>query len=87
MLTWSVTQDAQFWLGMRAHWQAHGEHRTLAQLARHRDVAAHHARELARDGEAQAGAAETLCGRGIGLAEFLEQFRLLRQPAGKLASL
>ena len=34
--------------------QAHGEHRALARLARHRHVAAHHARELAGDGEARA---------------------------------
>ena len=40
--------------GWRAARQAHGEHRALARLARHRHVAAHHARELAGDGEAQA---------------------------------
>src|SRR6516164_2543909 len=48
--------------------QAHGEHRTFARLARHRDVAAHHARELAGDGEPEPSAAETLRGRGISLA-------------------
>src|SRR6516164_9100045 len=37
--------------------QAHREYRTFARLARHRHVAAHHARELARDGQAEAGAA------------------------------
>src|SRR6516162_3749388 len=57
--------------------QAHGEHRTFARLARHRDVAAHHARELAGDGEAETGAAETLRGRDIGLSELLEQLGLL----------
>src|SRR5947208_12934722 len=57
--------------------QAHREHRAFARLARHHYVAAHHTRELAGDGEAKASAAETLCGRCIGLAEFLEQLRLL----------
>jgi hypothetical protein len=32
-----------------AAWQAHGEHRALARLARDRHVAAHHPRELARE--------------------------------------
>src|SRR2546430_13082575 len=57
-----------------AGWQAHGEHRAVAGLARHRDVAAHHAGELAGDGEAQARTAEPLRGRGVALAELLEQF-------------
>src|SRR6516162_9411295 len=57
--------------------QAHGEHRTFARLARHRDVAAHHARELAGDGEAEPGPAEALRGRGVGLRELLEQLSLL----------
>jgi hypothetical protein len=41
---------------------------------KHRDgyVAAHHARELARDGEPEPSAPEALRGRGIGLAELLE---------------
>src|SRR5215468_5304911 len=38
------------WLGCCAAQQPHGEHRALARLARHRHVAAHHARELAGDG-------------------------------------
>ena len=42
--------------------QPHREHRTLARLARHGHVAAHHARELARYGKAKAGSAEVLCG-------------------------
>src|SRR5262249_5698399 len=41
-----------------APWQAHGEHRTFARLARHGHVATHHARELAGDGEAETGAAD-----------------------------
>src|SRR5262249_42370517 len=49
----------------------------LARFARHGHVAAHHARELARDGKTEPGAAEVLCGRGIGLAELLEQLSLL----------
>ena len=53
--------------------QPYREHRALARLARHRYVAAHHARELAGDGEAQAGAAKARRGRGLGLAEFLKQ--------------
>src|SRR6516162_9300558 len=57
--------------------QAHRERRALARLARHRHVAAHHARELAGDGKAEARAAEALSGRGVGLAELLEQLSLL----------
>src|SRR5215471_20273893 len=57
--------------------QAHDEHRTFARLARHGHVAAHHAREFAGDGEPETGAAELLRGRGIGLAELLEQLGLL----------
>ena len=41
------------------------------------ELAAHHARELAGDGEAETGAAEAPRGRGIGLAELLEQPCLL----------
>jgi hypothetical protein len=48
--------------------QAHREHRALARLARHGHVAAHHARELARDSEPEPSAAEALSRRGIGLA-------------------
>src|SRR5262249_21596238 len=57
--------------------QAHSEHRALTRLARHCHVAPHHARELAGDGETETGAAETLRGRGISLAELLEQLGLL----------
>ena len=66
----------------RAAGQAHGEHRTFAGLARHGHVAAHHARELAGYGKAETGAAEALSGRGVGLAELLEQLSwLLRSHA------
>jgi len=57
--------------------QAHCKHRALAWLARHRHVATHHACELAGYGKAQPRAAEALSGRGIGLAELLEQLGLL----------
>src|SRR6516225_1176015 len=57
--------------------QSHRKHRTFAWLARHGDVAAHHARELAGDSKAEPRAAEALSGRGISLAELLEQLCLL----------
>src|SRR5262249_15795758 len=57
--------------------QAHREYRALARLARHGHVAAHHARELAREGEAEPRAAEALRRGGIRLAELLEQLCLL----------
>jgi hypothetical protein len=57
--------------------QPHGKHRALAQFACHGHVAAHHARELAGDGKAKAGAAEALRCRGINLGELLEHFCLL----------
>src|SRR5262245_12151575 len=44
----------------------------LARVARHGHVTAHHARELAGDGEPEPSAPEALSGRGIGLAELLE---------------
>ena len=53
--------------------QAHRKDRALARLARYCHVAAHHACELARDGEAEAGSAEAPRGRGIGLAELRKQ--------------
>src|SRR5215831_9641656 len=65
------------WSGWRAARQAYRKHRALARLACHGHVAAHHARELARDGQAEAGAAVLPCGRGIGLGELLEQLCLL----------
>src|SRR6516165_9159532 len=65
------------WLGCRAARQPHREDRAFALLARHGHVTAHHARELAGDAEAETGAAKAPRGRGIGLAELLEQLRLL----------
>ena len=41
----------------------------LPGSGRHRHVATHHARELARDGKAEPGAAETLRGRRLCLTE------------------
>jgi hypothetical protein len=64
-------------LGVRAARQAHRKHRTLAGLARHGHVAAHHARELAREGKAKPRPAVAARGQGICLRELLEQFRLL----------
>src|SRR5262249_61841886 len=49
----------------------------LAVLPRNRHIGAAQARELTGDGKAEPGAAETLRGRGIGLAELLEQLCLL----------
>jgi hypothetical protein len=49
-------------LAIAAARQSHREHRPLARFARHRHVAAHHARELARYGKAKAGSAEVLRG-------------------------
>src|SRR6516162_6518189 len=70
---WQQTEIGGLW---RAARQAHRKHRTFAQLARHGHVASHHARELAGDGKAETGA-ETLNGRGVSLAELLEQLCLL----------
>jgi Transposase DDE domain group 1 len=51
----------------RAARQAHREHRALAQFACHRHIAAHHARELAREGKAEPGAAEApVCPNPVG---------------------
>src|SRR5215831_2930042 len=72
--SWQQTEIGRLW---RAARQAHRKHRAFAQLARYGHVAAHHARELAGDGKAEAGAAEALSGRGIGPAELLEQLSLL----------
>src|SRR5262249_33245394 len=65
------------WLAVSASGQPHREHRALTRLARHSHVAPHHAREFARDGEAEPCAAEALSGRGIGLRELLEQLGTL----------
>src|SRR5262249_39657565 len=61
----------------RAARQAEGEDRTLARLAFHCHIAAHHPRELTRDSEPEPRSPEALRGRGIGLAELLEQLCLL----------
>ena len=42
--------------------QAYREHRALAQLARHRHIGTHHARELAGDGKADKANAAPRCG-------------------------
>src|SRR5262249_9641390 len=57
--------------------QAEGEDRTLARLACHCHIAAHHPRELAGDGKAQPRSAVAARCEGICLGEILEQFRLL----------
>src|SRR5262249_55986261 len=72
--SWQQTEIGRLW---RAARQAHRKHRAFAQLARHGHVAAHHARELAGDGKAEARAAEALSGRGVSLDELLEQLCLL----------
>ena len=43
----AVTSFILFCLGVRTAWQTDGKDRTLARLARHHHVSAHHARELA----------------------------------------
>src|SRR5215469_4284149 len=62
---------------LRAARQAEGEDRTLARLACHCHIAAHHPRELARDSEPEPRSPEALSGGGIGLAELLEQLCLV----------
>src|SRR5262245_3668819 len=57
--------------------QPHCEHRTLARLACHSHIAAHHSRKLAGNRKSKTSAAEPLCGGRLGLAEFLEKLRLL----------
>src|SRR5262249_3216435 len=60
-------------LCVRASWQVHRKDRTFARLARDRHITAHQARELTGDGKAESRAPETLCSRGIGPGELLEQ--------------
>jgi hypothetical protein len=57
--------------------QAHRKDRALARLARHGHIAAHHARELARERKAEPGAPVAARRERIGLGEILEQLRLL----------
>src|SRR5262249_2165525 len=73
----SPRRRGSLWRLCVAAWQAHRKDRTFTRLARNRHVAAHHARELARDGKAKPSAAKALRGRGIGLAELLEELCLL----------
>src|SRR5262245_11449810 len=65
------------WLGCCTARQTHREHRALARLARHGHVAAHHAGELAGDGEPEPRPAVAARCQGIGLGEILKQFFLL----------
>src|SRR5262249_1535785 len=51
-------------LAGRAGRQAHRKDRAFARLARHRHIAAHHARELAGDGKAEPGAPVAARGQG-----------------------
>jgi hypothetical protein len=53
-----------FCLAVRVSWRVHHKDRAFARLAAHCHVAAHHARELARDGQAEPCAAEALRGGG-----------------------
>ncbi len=57
----------------RVHGKIDGEGRTLAGLAFHGDIAAHHAAKPAADGQAESGAAEFSRRRGIHLREIGEQ--------------
>src|SRR5262249_18099797 len=76
---YSITSSARQIMGLcvPATRQAHRKYCSLPWLARHSPVATHHARELAREGKAEPGAAEALRRGGIGLAELLEQLGLL----------
>jgi hypothetical protein len=60
-----------------AAWQAHREYRAFARLTRYGHIATHHAREFAGEGKAEPRPPIAARGQGIGLGEFLEQFRLL----------
>jgi hypothetical protein len=67
---------------LRAARQAHREHRAFARLARHGHIAAHHARELGRDGKSEPGTAKVLSGRSVSLAELSgHASRIARQRA------
>src|SRR5262249_36371572 len=65
-------------LAFRAARQAHRKHRTLAVLAGHRHIAAHHARKLAGDSESEPCAAVLFRGRSLGLGKLLKQLVQLR---------
>jgi hypothetical protein len=64
-------------LAVGASGQANRKHRSLARLAGHGHVAAHHARELAREGKAEPRPAVAARGERIRLGKVLEQLRLL----------
>src|SRR5262249_47420864 len=59
-------------LAIAAPRQAHGEHRALAVLAGDSHIAAHHARELAREGKAEPRSTVAARNERIGLGELLE---------------
>ena len=68
--------------------QRHGHRRAGAELALELDVAAHQAGELARDHEAEAGAAVLGAEPGVGLGEGAEQARLLlRRDPGPVSEI
>src|SRR5262249_11258007 len=60
-----------------AHRQTPPENPAFSWLARHPPLPAPPSRQLAGDGKAEPGPAEALSGRGISLAELLEQLSLL----------
>jgi hypothetical protein len=59
---------------IRAAGEAHRKHRALAWLARHGDIATHHACQLAGDGKAQSCATVTARGKRIGLGKSWNSF-------------
>ena len=63
--------------GLVVERQVEGEGAALARHARHADLAAEQARELAADRQAEAGAAVLAAGRAVGLLERLEDQALL----------
>src|SRR5713101_3917815 len=63
-------------------WEEYGEGRSLAGLAGHLNVSAHHLAELAADRQAQPGAAKLAACGSVGLGEGLEELaELLRGHA------
>ena len=82
--TYAVQQVlVAFRLAIAAARQAHCKHRTFAHLGRHDHIAAHHACELAGDGESEPGAAEALRGRLIGLGNSSNSFCCANREASK----
>src|SRR5262249_15743909 len=73
-----TSTNAENWsVHVRSDRQAHRKYRSLARFACHSHVAAHHARELAGNGKAEARHAIAARGQRIGLGEILKQFPLL----------